>query len=71
MVLQGRENTNYWAVFLTKMHDEVSEALAFLFDILDFPATFLFEERVLRLKELKTMAPELRMTMLSGWREGL
>lgn len=50
---------------------KVSEALGFLFDILAFPATVLFEESVLRLKELKCMALELRMTTLTGWREGL
>lgn len=39
--------------------------------ILDFPAKFLFEERVLKLKELRTMVVELRMMMLIGSREGL
>lgn len=48
-----------------------SVKLVFLFDILDFPVKFLFKERFLRLKELKSMVLELRMMVPAGMREGL
>lgn len=42
--------------------------MVFLFDSLEFFIKFLFEERVLRLKELKVMVLELRMVVLVGMR---
>lgn len=71
MVLQSSENISRWSGFLSTTHDEISEALAFLFgNFLDPSAKFLFREGF-EAKGTENHGCRLRMMMLIGSEEGL